>query len=381
MRNNSYSKLVMLGTAPETRGGIASVVKAYQAHGLFERWPIVYVPTHCDGSRARKLERAVSAFFSLTRHLLGRRVPVLHVHAASRASFWRKSVFMLLGVAARCPIVFHLHGGGFSRFYEQECSPLQRRVVRFFLDRAVRVVVLSGQWAEWMATATSNPNIVCIANPVPRPSKVRAERRNMVLFLGRLERAKGIYDLIEAFAAVRARVPDAELVCAGDGDLDAVARRAGELGMREAVHLTGWIGDVKKAELLASAAVFVLPSYAEGSPISLLEAMAAGVPPVASAVGGIPDLIAEGANGFLVQPGDRQTLATRLSALLLDPSLRERLGAAAADTVRERFDIDRVMTQLEQMYAAIGLVPLGPLGGGKSPNGAAHAARGGVKAA
>jgi glycosyltransferase involved in cell wall biosynthesis len=349
-------RVVMLGTAPQTRGGISAVVEAWRAGGLFERWPVDYVATHCDGGAGAKLlaaARGLRRFFAL---LLEHRRVLVHVHCASRASFWRKSLFMAIAHAARCPVVLHLHGGGFARFYEQECGPLRQRLVRHFLGRAACVIALTERWRAWLAQAGANPNLVCIPNPVradaaPAP---RA-RRGVILFLGRIEAAKGIGELLEAFAVLRAAQPEAELVCAGAGGIEAAARRAEALGIEDAVRFPGWLGEAQKRAWLRRAAVFVLPSHAEGLPMSLLEAMAAGVPVVASAVGGIPDVVKHGVNGLLVAPGDAVDLLRALRRVLRDPQLAAALGAAGRETVRARFAPEQVLAQLGEVYAGLGV--------------------------
>jgi glycosyltransferase involved in cell wall biosynthesis len=111
--------------------------------------------------------------------------------------------------------------------------------------------------------------------------------------------------------------------------------------------------------LLDNAAVLALPSYAEGLPMSLLEAMAAGVPVVASAVGGVPEVVADGVSGFLVAPGDSATLSRRLRLLLLDRELGARIGATARETVRVRFSPERSLAQIEALYRDLGLAACG----------------------
>jgi glycosyltransferase involved in cell wall biosynthesis len=356
MRESEYKRLIMLGTAFETRGGIATVVNAYRVWGLFERWPIDYVPTHCDGSALRKLLTAVKALLTVIALLARHRRVVMHVHCASRASFWRKSIFMMIGTLAKCPIIFHLHGGGFERFYEAECGALSRRIIRFFVNRAAWVVVLSDRWRAWITRVTENQRIVCVPNSVPVvEERSVSHRENIVLFLGRVERGKGIFDLLETISALRAPIPDLRLVCAGEGDLAAVARYARHLGIEDAVRFTGWIGSAEKQSLMRRAAVFVLPSYAEGLPMSLLEAMAAGVPVVATEVGGIPDVVTDGVTGFLFRPGDIATLERLLRRLLHDPQLGVRIATAARESVRLRFSADRVLAQLDEIYAGLGL--------------------------
>ncbi len=356
MQAPAYRRLIMLGTAFESRGGIGAVVNAYRAYGLFERWPIDYVPTHRDGGAVRKLLTLIKALLTVITLLARHRRAVMHVHSASRASFWRKSIFITLAMCAKCPVILHLHGGGFARFYDAECGKVRRRIIRFFLERATRVIVLSERWRAWITGIADNRQVVCIPNPVPPAEEWSlSPRRNMVLFLGRLERRKGIFDLLDAVAALRAHIPDLELVCAGDGDPGPVARYAGRLGIEDAVSLPGWVGPAEKQSLMNLAAVYVLPSYAEGLPVSLLEAMAAGVPVAATSVGGIPDVVADGVNGFLFAPGDRPMLQRLLRRLMHDPELGKRMALAARETVRLRFSAEHVLAQLDKLYGDLKL--------------------------
>lgn len=356
----THQRVIMVGTAFDTRGGISAVVGAYRAGGLFERWPIEYVATHGDGGRLRKLWLALKGLAALACLLAQPGSALMHVHIASRASFWRKAVYMAAGMLAGCPLVFHLHGGGFSQFYEKECGRAGRALVRFFLRRSVAVIVLSERWREWLQSVVAHPRIVCIPNPVAEPaarcgaaSAARRVASGTVLFLGKLCPNKGVYDLLEVIAALRSPIPDVRLVCAGDGEIDQVRRLAERLGIEDSVTLTGWIGPEDKALWLKRADVFVLPSYAEGMPMSVLEAMAAGMPVLASAVGGIPDVITDGVNGFLSAPGDKAMLERLLRRLLLDAPLRARVGGAARETVRLRFSSGKVLAQLEALYAAL----------------------------
>ena len=342
--------------APRTRGGIAAVIAAYRAAGLFERWPVEYVATHCEGSWPRKLLVAARALRRFAALLAAEPDTVVHVHCASRASFWRKCVFMAIAHAARCPVILHLHGGSFARFYERECGLLRRRIVRFFLERAACVIVLSERWRAWLTQVAALRHVVCIPNPVPiAPAPPPGGRRNVVLFLGRLTREKGLHELLEAFAGLRVQLPEAELVCAGAGELEAAQQRAARLGIEETVRFPGWIGPQERQAWLRRAAVLALPSHAEGLPMCLLEAMAAGVPVVASAVGGIPDVVRHGVNGLLVAPGDAAELERALRRLLREPRLAAALGAAGRESVRERNAPERVLAQLEGVYAGLGL--------------------------
>ena len=355
-RDSVTRTVVMVGTALETHGGIAAVLSSWRSAGLFRRWPVEYIETHCRGSRLDKLACAIGALLAFLSLAARRRHAVLHVHCASRASFWRKSVFMALALAIRWPIVLHLHGGRLERFYGEECGPLRKAVVRFFLARAACVAVLSERWAAWVRSIAPTARTACIVNPVAWPSSVPVVRDNArVAFVAHCVESKGIFDLFEAIAALRADIPGVRLVCAGEGELANVRDRARALGIGSRVRLAGWMNPRQLDELLARSAVFVLPSHAEGVPVSLLEAMAAGCPVIASAIGGIPDVIRDGENGLLVPPGDPAALAAALSRLLVDRELACRLAARGRETVRERHGVQRSLDQLGRIYAALGV--------------------------
>jgi glycosyltransferase involved in cell wall biosynthesis len=285
---------------------------------------------------------------------------VLHVHSAAGAGFWRDCVFMSLAWMARCPVVLQLHGSGFERFYD-EASALARAAIKEAFTRAAVLVVPTESQRAWIRSINRETRVACVPHPASSgaaPAAV-AERPNMVLFLGKLEQRKGVFDLLEAVAAARASVPDVRVVCAGDGDRAAVARYAERLGIADAVKFTGWVGPSGKRALLDAAAVFALPSYSESMPVSLIEAMAAGIPVVATGVGGIPEAITEGVTGFLVAPGDTSTLTRVLRKMLLDRALAARVGAAAREAARLRFAPDRALARLEAVYAEAGLAALG----------------------
>ena len=363
--------IVMMGTDARTRGGIAAVIETYRAEGLFARWPIHYIPSHCDGSRLAKAAIAVAALFRLLAVLVRHSNGVLHVHSASRASFWRKCVYMGFAHLLRWRVIFHLHGGGFARFRADECGPVRRAIMRFFLDRADRIVVVSETWERWMRGVTSNRRITVIHNPVTLAEETRGRtpissseigvrpgfgrEPGLVAFVGRCEAGKGIFDLLEAAHLLRGSVPQVRLECAGDGDLAKVARYALALNLGTRVSLPGWIDRSGARALMRRASVFVLPSYAEALPVSLLEAMAEGCPVIATRVGGIPDVITDEVDGLLVPAGNPEALAAAIARVLRDPAFARALGNTARETIANRYAAERSLERLEHLYAGLGV--------------------------
>ncbi|HEX5130224.1 MAG TPA: glycosyltransferase family 4 protein, partial [Usitatibacter sp.] len=339
-------RIVMLGTDPTTHGGISSVLSAWADAGLFARWPIVYVPTHRHGTRLEKLLLAIGAAITFVALILRMRRCVVHVHGASRASFWRKAPFILLARLVGWPVVFHLHGGAFQEFYERECGPARRAIVRYVLARTQRIIVVSPRWEAWVRATFSHVGVECVTNavPIPRVEGLRDPAR--IAFLGRLTHLKGAYDLIDAVALLRERAPQVRLELAGDGDGAELARYAHALGMGDRVLVRGWCGPEECTRMLARSGLFVLPSHVEALPMSLLEAMAAGCAVIATRVGGVPDAVHDGVNGLLVSPRRPIQLAEAIARLLADPALATKLGRAARATIARRHSPEAAVRHL-----------------------------------
>jgi glycosyltransferase involved in cell wall biosynthesis len=158
-------------------------------------------------------------------------------------------------------------------------------------------------------------------------------------------------DLLDAAALVRERVPEARFVLVGDGPLeDALRAQARRLGIEDTVAFAGYRPDARR--LAGAFDVFTLSSLQEGLPIALLEAMACGVPVVATAVGGVPEAVRDGREGLLVAPGRPPALADALVTLLEDPARRAALGAAAQARTRD-FDLVAAVRRMESVYAEL----------------------------
>jgi len=349
-------RVIMLGTSANAWGGIATVVNAYREDGLFQRCPVTYLATHCTGPAMQKLRLFVCAWISCMFMLIQGKALLLHVHAASGASFWRKACFLLPAYLFRVPAVIHIHAGPFPDFYRRQWAPA-RALVRAILDRADRVVVVSNQLKRFVEGVSSNRNVVTIYNPMTLPALADFHSRApaQVLFLGRLGAGKGTYDLLQAVHKLAARHPGIKLILGGDGELEPTRAACRALGIDQRVEVLGWVGARAKAQLLAQASVCVLPSYAEGMPMSVLEAMSAGLAVVATPVGGVPDVVTDGVEGRLVPPGDIEALAAALDAVLSNAEARRRMGQAGRAKAETVFASGRIVPLIESMYRQLGV--------------------------
>lgn len=359
-------RILMFGPSLRWPGGMTEMVRLYFAAGLFARWPARYLSTYAGPGVAGRVLPWLAAAGTTLMQLAQGKVALVHVHCSAHGSFWRKAALCTLAFAFRVPYVVHVHAGNLRIFY-RSCTPAARAYLRWVLRKAARVVVLSAHWQEELSRIEPAARAVTIGNAVTVPPALAPLRRPActVLFLSWLQRQKGILDLVHAMPSVLRAVPHARFVIAGTGTpgdetAASLTELARTLGVAHALSFPGWVEGRAKAELLREADVFVLPSHYEGQPLGVLEAMAAGVPIVATRVGGIPDLIDDGLHGLLVEPRQPGELARAISALLTDDALRVRLREAAYARVRHRYSAADALQALETLYRELGIEPVAP---------------------
>jgi glycosyltransferase involved in cell wall biosynthesis len=325
---------------------------------LWSTWNIRHVATHRDGSAMAKVAQFSFSVTIFVWRLAVDRPSVVHLHVASNGSFFRKFTLSLLARSFGVPVVAHVHGGGFAEFYAESPAVVQR-AVRNLLARSSAVITLGATWSarltsiEPKAAVRVIPNSSRSRDAVDQPGPGEPVR---VLFLGRLGVHKGTFDLIDAWRKMLVELATETkpvLVIAGDGDVDRARELVRELGLTETVELPGWIAPEEIPALVRSAQILALPSYYEGQPMSVLEAMANGLCVVTTNVGGIPDLIDDSC-GILLPPGDIDKLAGALRDVVTDRALRMRLGSASLARVREEFDIDVIWRRYDELYRQVG---------------------------
>jgi glycosyltransferase involved in cell wall biosynthesis len=280
--------------------------------------------------------------------LLGR-ADVVHAHA-SKAGFLTRLAAAVRG--RRQAVIFTPHAWSFwandrrSRLW----LALERRAAHWC--RAI-VAVADAERRAGLAAGVGAPSQYHVirngidAAPFRRPRDAAPGR---ILLVGRLAPQKRPDVAVRALAELRRRRPEAELDLVAHGPLEAETRRlVGELGVADAVHLLGKRDDVP--ELLAQAVCFLLTSDYEGCPYTVLEAMAAGVPVVATRVGGLPELVADGETGLLVEPGAPVAVAAALDRVLGSPERARELGEAGRERVRREFSIERMVGETLELYS------------------------------
>jgi glycosyltransferase involved in cell wall biosynthesis len=345
----------MIGTDPDGQGGVAAVVAAYRRGGLFERLTIEYVVTHRSGSLIGKLWCALMGGVRIAALLLTGRVILLHAHVSSHGSFRRKSWYLAFARWRGVPTIFHLHSGGFRSFIEEQASQSLRKRILRTLRHSTHLVALSDSWEMYLRSLAPDAHTLMLPNPVdiPPASVLHEGVPGRLLFLGRASDSKGVYDLLEAFTALVKTCPHARLAIGGDGDLNRLRRRIADLDLEDRVEVLGWVTGEEKFAQFVRAQIYVLPSYHEGLPVGMLEAMALSKAVVVTPVGGVPEAVENGVHGLLVNPGDIAGLTAALAELITNHELRRALGQGARLRVTERYATHLVLAQIEAMYGSV----------------------------
>ena len=286
---------------------------------------------------------------------------IVHTHSSKAGILGRWAAHL-----AKTPVVVHtVHGWGFHAFqhpWARRCyQGLERGASRITdglivvserdRDTAVQLgigqpgrhrLIRYGIVAERF-TRNGTPQTVL------RQSLGLAPDRPVVGTVACLKPQKAPLDFVHACALIRRRIPAAQFLLIGDGALrPQVERMRRHLGLEGSLHLLGWRDDVP--DLLAAMDLFMLASRWEGLPIACLEAMASGVPVVATAVGGTPELITHGYNGWLVPAAQPERLAQAVVQLLQDPRTRHRMAAAGRGSLDGRYTLTRMVGETEQLY-------------------------------
>ena len=347
-------RVLQFGPSLTVRGGISSVEKLICDY-LPPYVSMRHVATMEEGSAIAKASMFARAVQILRRALESLDPMIVHIHVASRGSTLRKVILAEMVARAGRPLVLHAHGGYFDEFHRRLPAFL-RRSVNGILQRANVLIALSPRWRDFYINECelSQGQVAVLPNPVrwsPDTPDRSGRREVQFLFLGRMCKKKGTYDLVNAFAAlpepVRAR---ARLVLAGDGDIAEIRELAAPLGDR--VRVLSWIDSAERDRLLAQSDVFVLPSYHEGVPMSLLEAMASGLPSIVTPVGGIPDVFSHGIEGLVVEPAHVADLSAAMARLVTHDAERVANGRRAHERARS-FDVHTYARRLADIYQRI----------------------------
>jgi glycosyltransferase involved in cell wall biosynthesis len=354
----SRPRILVVGPLPPPLGGVG-VMNDLLAHSSLARDFDLHT---LDTSKKRVRAAADTAtwrspvFFArnvwaMVVMLVRIRPAAVYVHATSGYAFLRDWVVMMKARALGARVVCHYHGTHQSAFPYAD-TPLGRWRSRVMMRAAHRVIVLGETYRAHLAQVWRRDDIAVMPNlvnaslyrvPAVRPTWLPPDER-AVLFVGRLSRPKGVWDLLEAIPSVLAAQPRTRFVFVGVADSaadeSALRAQAAALGVADHVTFLGAIDGAPKVQAYLASSVFVLPSWIEGFPLVIPEAMAAGLPLVVTRVGVVSDYVHDGEDGHVVEPHDPASLARAIVALLSDAARCARIADRLRRRAVEEFDVE-----------------------------------------
>ena len=333
------------------KGGMVTVVKNYLEYDGWKRTRIRFIPTHNSGGTTAKILCFAAAPLRILPLLAQKKVDVVHLHMAERGSFYRKAMLAWLCRLFHTAVILHHHGAEFDDFYEKLGNG-GRKYVRWIFEIADCNLVLSQSRMRELKKKAPAARVSVLHNAVHTEEKRNYNAKaSGILMLGYQGRRKGTYDLLEAVAQIRDRLPEGcRLWLCGNGEIEAVKERIHSLGLEERVAHVGWIEGEQKEACLREAAIHVLPSYREVLPMSILETMGRGIPNISTNIAAIPEVITDGREGVLIEPGDVKRLSEKLLWMLRDEKLRETMSRNAYRRVQEEFSLESCAGRLEKLY-------------------------------
>ncbi|MEJ1158838.1 glycosyltransferase family 4 protein [Prosthecomicrobium sp. N25] len=353
----------MVAPDGQSGGGMGRVKDYIVQHGAgrYAGLRIVPLVTRDDGGFVRSLLLTLRAIALIWAARFTGRLGLVHVNFGDKASAARKGAVVLATRLVGGPALLHLHAVELHHAYARG-GRLLRALIRLPFRAATRVAVLGEAWRAWVVVELGVPadRVDVLWNGVPVDAADRRDRASAgepvrLLFLGNLLERKGVSDLIAAAASLDPALPDWRLAFAGGGDVARYRTLAEKLGVAGRVSFEGWVDQDAARRLLGCADVLVLPSYDEGLPLVILEALGSGAAVVCTPVGSIPEVLTDGDTALFCRPGDRDSLARALDAAIRDRALREDVAAAGRRLYERRFSIDAFLGALFAIYRSFGL--------------------------
>ncbi len=348
-------RILMIAPAKEVKGGMTAVVSTLM-DGIEQstEYTVDFFPAYKD-----KFNSIGKILYSIGRLFLFlfavQKYDLFHLHSAAYGSFYRKSIYVWICRAFQKKVVFHMHGSRFEKFHNS--SNFNRLIIKKTLDRVDAVIVLSQQMEALARDYCGNERIYILKNPIAMPElheipkrSLPEDRKVQLLFMGEIGKRKGVYDIVDT---VRCMPPEMQSrvvfnVC-GNNEVDKLRALVKEGKIEESFRISDWVQGEEKKQLLINSDIYILPSYHEGLPVSILEAMSCLLPVISTDAGGIPEIVKDGYNGIIVKPGDIEAIKDAVIKLVSDEETRVCFGKNGRQLVEE-YEVKNVIKELSDIY-------------------------------
>lgn len=350
MSNSIFDKVVFVGPDKSSmgQGGISSVMRAYS---LYIK-PFYYLRTNSAHGTILGLVALMIMMMRLPYYRWFKKVEIAHIHGATGKSFVRKTMIIKWAKVLGFRLIFHCHSGHISDYVNKR----GREKVCSVLDECDCVVALSNGWKRYFEEELGCKNVKVINNivyPVENNLPEFTSEKIRLLFLGLICENKGIFDLLDVLVAHKEEFENKLILYVGGaGDVEYMNSIISKHRLDGIVKYLGWVSGEEKKRVIRDCDVCVLPSYVEGMPITILEAMANSKTVIASNVGGIPEIVKDGVNGLLHTPGDKDAIYRAIKYCLDNPNQLASYGKLGAEIVKDYYPL-AVVSQLQELYVQL----------------------------
>ena len=350
--NKDISKKVLfLGVSMNTKGGMTAVLVSYKKYidGM------QFVPTWKLGNKFVKgwfaFQALIRCFFAYS---FNKNIEIVHIHGAANASFYRCRIFIRQAKKYGKKVILHEHAADFRNFY---AGAKDKKEIVDTINSCDKLIVLSQSWKEYFSGIGIEERKIVVLNNIVSPPIIKKLERNdsklHLLFLGEISKRKGGYDLLNVIVENKECFENKLILRMGGNVVDGgIKKFIADNNIENIVSYEGWIAGEHKIECLNWADVYILPSYNEGLPIAVLEAMSYGHPIISTPVGGIPEVVHQNENGVLVEPGNLKQIANAIKYYVENASNIETDGAVSYNIVQDFFPM-KVMADLIKIYKSI----------------------------
>jgi len=354
-------RVLITGPSATAVSGITTHVQTLMAAPRLASFELLHFEAGSEGKNETPIMRAIRLFLSpllFAWTVLRSGARIAHINTSFHfRSYWRDLCFLIVAKILRVRVLYQVHGGSLpARLFNR--SQILRTLARWALYWPDVVVVLTKEEAAAYKAFVPRQRILRIPNgvdaaPYRSLSRDRDGARPLTLLcLGRIVANKGVFCGVQALGVLRARGINVRLVIAGDGpDEPAVRQRVHALALEGHVNFVGAVQGRQKLDVIAKADVFLLPTFhLEGIPYALLETMAAGVVPVATQIGGIPDVVTDGIHGFLIPPQDAVSLANAVESLATNSQKLSSMSDADRERISAGFPVAKTVSRIRRIY-------------------------------
>jgi len=353
--------IVLLGPSLDALSGVSTHLQQLMGSRLAQGFSFSHFQVGSEGrqeSRLWRFWRLITSPLRLALHLRRTQASLLHINTSlNPRAYWRDLAYLLVARLCGVAVVYQIHGGELPRDF-MEGHPLRQATLYQALALPDAIVLLARCELKAYQEFVPEQLLLVIPNAIELPPEPETHTgSNLVLrliYIGRLDMKKGLNEALTGLAEARAAGYRVELVLAGDGpDRNDLQARCWELGIQESVIFHDPVFGADKLKLLNSADALLMPTYSEGLPYTLLEAMAAGLPPITTPVGAIPDVVSDGIHGLLVPPRDAAAVAQAIQTLADYPSQRLAMGDACRRRIAHAYTVDRLAADFGQLYQVL----------------------------